>query len=195
MLNAKFIQGLKLLTDLKEQWVGLTVFFQEMASLIKLASDKTSQFVDWSGDASEGELSPLVKNQIYVYARESVTIGFVVHRLASGYFEFSREHLMTPVSQIPKLMVLNAEDDKAEIQKLKADVMKGCKDATRELELKIASEKDEYDSALKARMKRIKEEFDVLTESLPQAEKQKISLAVKSGIEKSEDMNGNLDDF
>ena len=144
-----------------------------MANLIKMASDKTKQFVDY---AKEGELSPLMKNQVYVYARESVTIGYVVHRIASGYFEFSRDHLMAPVSQIPKLMVLNAEDDKAEIQKLKADVMKGCKDATRELELKIASEKDEYDSALKARMKRIKEEFDVLTESLPQAEKQNINL-------------------
>ena len=185
-----------------------------MANLIKMASDKTKQFVDY---AKEGELSPLMKNQVYVYARESVTIGYVVHRIASGYFDFSREHLMAPVSQIPKLMVLNAEDDKAEIQKLKADVMKGCQDANRELQLKNMSERDEYDSALiarmkrikeefdvltdeygsalKARMKRIKEEFDVLTESLPQAEKQKITLAVKSGIEKSEDMNGNLDDF
>merc|ERR1719458_334072 len=185
-------EGLKLLTKLKDQWSKLSLFFKEMANLIKLASDKTKQFVDY---AKEGELSPLMKNQVYVYARESVTIGYVVHRIASGYFDFSREHLMAPVSQIPKLMVLNAEDDMAKIQELKADVMKGCKDATRELELKIASEKDEYDSALKARMKRIKEEFDVLTESLPQAEKQKISLAVKSGIEKSEDMIGDIDDF
>merc|ERR1712037_1025008 len=166
-------------------WSKLSLFFQEMANLIKMASDKTKQFVDY---AKEGELSSYAKNQVYVYARESVTIGYVVHRIASGYFEFSRDHLMAPVSQIPRLMVLNAEDDKAE-------VMKGCKDATRELKLKIMSEKDEYDSALKARMKRIKEEFDVLTESLPQAEKQKISLAVKSGIEKSEDMIGDIDDF
>ena len=163
-----------------------------MANLIKMASDKTKQFVDY---AKEGELSSYAKNQVYVYARESVTIGYVVHRIASGYFEFSRDHLMAPVSQIPRLMVLNAEDDKAEIQERKAEVMKGCKDATRELKLKIMSEKDEYDSAMKARMKRIKEEFDVLTESLPQAEKQKISLAVKSGIEKSEDMIGDLGDF
>merc|ERR550532_299479 len=129
----------KLLTDLKEQWVGLTVFFQEMASLIKLASDKTSQFVDWTGDASEGELSPYVKNQIYVYARESVTIGYVVHRIASGYFDFSREHLLTPVSQIPKLMVLNAEDDMAEIQKNKAEVINACNYAQLQLKLKIKS--------------------------------------------------------
>jgi len=185
-------EGLKLLTKLKDQWSKLSLFFQEMANLIKMASDKTKQFVDY---AKEGELSSYAKNQVYVYARESVTIGYVVHRIASGYFEFSRDHLMAPVSQIPRLMVLNAEDDKAEIQERKAEVMKGCKDATRELKLKIMSEKDEYDSALKARMKRIKEEFDVLTESLPQAEKQKISLAVKSGIEKSEDMIGDIDDF
>merc|ERR1712037_136509 len=188
-------EGLKLLTELKEQWVGLTVFFQEMANLIKLASDKTSQFVDWTGDASEGELSPLVKNQIYVYARESVTIGYVVHRIASGYFEFSKKHLLTPASQIPKLMVLNAEDGMAKIQEMKDEVMNACDDAQLQLKLKIKSEKRKFDSAVEARMKRIKEEFDVLTASLPQAEKQEISLAVKRGIEKSEDMMGDLDDF
>ena len=177
---------------MKEQWSKLSLFFNEMANLIEMASDKTKQFVDY---ANEGELSSVTKNQVYVFVEKSMTIGYVVHRIASGYFDFSKKHLMAPVSQIPKLMVLNAEDDKAEIQKLKADVMKACDDASYELELKIMSEKDEYDSALKARMKRIKEEFDVLTESLPQAEKQKISLAVKSGIEKSEDMIGDLGDF
>ena len=136
-------------------------------------------------------MGEITKNQIFVYAREAVTVGYVVQRLATGYVEFSEEHLMGPIAKLPSLMVL----DKEEANRHKDTIMRGCKDAQAHLKLMQMNEKREFDRALKARMITIKEEFSAVTEGIPMAVKLEIKAAVLSGMRNSQSMQENIDEF
>merc|ERR1712037_70072 len=191
--------GLALLATLKDQWVTLTQFFQKMANLVKLAAEKTTKFTEIARDARGDDgsigMGEITKNQIFVYAREAVTVGYVVQRLATGYVEFSEEHLMGPIAKLPKLMVLDKEEDKHKIQKEKSIIMKGCEDAQSALKLIQRQEKREFDRALEARMITVKEEFSSLTDELPKAIKQQIKAAVQSGMQNSKSIKEDIDEF
>lgn len=194
-----FLQGLKLLTSLKDQWASLSLFFQDMANLVKLASERSEKFVDTARDAREDDgsinMGDITKNQIYAYARESVTIGYVVHRLASGYVEFSRDHLMKPVAQLPALMVLDKEKDRGKIQEKQRAIMTGCTKAQSELNCMLASEKREFERAMNARMKVINEEFATVTRVLPKAVVEEIKQQVDQGINNSKTVQDDVDEF
>merc|ERR1719458_591632 len=191
--------GLALLATLKDQWVTLTQFFQKMANLVKLPAEKTTNFTEVARDARGDDgsigMGEITKNQIFVYAREAVTVGYVVQRLATGYVEFSDKHLMGPIAKLPELMVLDKEEDKSKIQEYKTTIMKGCKEAISELKLIQMREKREFDMALKARMITVKEEFSDLTDTIPTAVKQEIRAAVQSGMQSSQSMQENIDEF
>jgi len=191
--------GLALLATLKDQWVTLTQFFQKMANLVKLAAEKTTKFTEVARDARGDDgsigMGEITKNQIFVYAREAVTVGYVVQRLATGYVEFSEDHLMGPIAKLPSLMVLDKEEDKGDIQKHKTSIMKECKEAQTELKLIQRNEERDFKMALKARMITVQEEFSVLTDALPVAAKQEIKAAVQSGMQNFQSMQENIDEF
>ena len=150
-------KGLKLLANLKDQWSQLTLYFQEMANLVKASTRPTKMFIDHAKDARvEGlTMGDVAKDLIYSTAREAVTIGYVVNRLATGYVEVSKAHLMGPVGRLPKLMVLDKDKDKAEICMQKRAIMTECENAGKAIEKMVKKEKKAFGEAIEKRM-----EFD-----------------------------------
>ena len=160
-----------------------------MANFVKLASEQTGKLKEVAINARGGDgritMDKITKNQVYVYARESVTIAYVVNRLASGYVDFSKNHLMGPVAKLPSLMTLDKESDRHQIREQKAAIMKGCNDAQNALEQMVVSEKKEFDRALEARLAYIKQEIGAVTSNLSNADVQEIREVVEGGIEES----------
>jgi len=192
-------EGLILLGKLKQQWASLSEFFSSMANLIKMAAEQTTKFVDISQVASRNpnriSMGEITKNQIYTYARESVTIGYVVQRLAKGYVEVSRNHLMDPIARLPSMLALDAETDKSKINSQKNYILKKCTAAQQAIKYMIDDEKKDFKRDLDSRMNVISQEFGKLTSSLSPAQKQEIKETVEDGIENALEVMDEEDEF
>ena len=154
-----------------------------MANLIKMAAEQTTKFVDISKVASRNpnriSMGEITKNQIYTYARESVTIGYVVQRLAKGYVEVSRNHLMDPIARLPSMLALDAETDRSKIMSQKNYILKKCTAAQQAIKYMIDDEKKDFKRDLDSRMNVISQEFGKLTTSLSPAQKQDIKETIE----------------
>ena len=189
-----------LLGSLKEQWAKISLFFSKMALLIKLASKQTTKFLDTARIAAntpKGKaLGVITKNQIYKCASESVTISYVVNKLATGYVEISENHLMGPVSMLPGLMALDREADKGKIEGKKNEILVQCKNASSGISFLIKTEQRDFQRNLDTRMKKIEGEFSKMTASLPQSVKQEIRENVEEGVDNAEEvLDDDLEDF
>ena len=170
-----------------------------MANLIKMAAEQTTKFVDISKVASRNpnriSMGEITKNQIYTYARESVTIGYVVQRLANGYVEVSRNHLMDPIARLPSMLALDAETDRSKIMSQKNYILKKCTAAQQAIKYMIDDEKKDFKRDLDSRMNVISQEFGKLTSSLSPAQKQEIKETVEDGIENALEVMDEEDEF
>jgi predicted metal-dependent hydrolase len=198
-------EGLILLGELKQQWASLSEFFTEMANMIKKATERTYLFVDTSrkemdrrvegrGKVGMGEVT---KDLIYSYARESVTIGYVVQKLAKSYVNISRDHLLGPIAGLPSMLALDGKDreDRTKIQKQKDHILKQCIAAQQAIKYMIDDEKKDFKRDLDSRMNVISQEFGKLTSSLSPAQKQEIKETVEEGNENALEVKDELDEW
>ena len=149
------------LADLSERWRGLRGFFQRMAGLIDSATKPSMQFVEHARKMREDgvKMKDMEGDLIYSLARDAVTVGYVANRLATGYVEVSKDHLMDPVSRLPRLMVLDKDSDEAEIQRLMREIQEECKQANNALRTRVEPERRKFERELQMKRDAVREEF------------------------------------
>ena len=185
-------KGLLLLSKLKEQWGQLTIFFEGMATLIKVnlhkRTDKFIKQADQLGDLKiKSGMSPqkFSKDLIYSSAREATCVGYVVNKLASQYFEVSHRYLMPPMGRLSKLMVLDKDQDRAKILRLKGQIMAECEEAQAEIMKMVESEKTKFTASIQNRMATIESEFGSIVNNpaVSQEERKAIKMEAKKAVE------------
>jgi len=92
-------------------------------------------------------------------AIDAVTVGYVANRLASGYVEVSKAHLMEPVSRLPRLMVLDKDTDGDEIQRQMRKIQEKCDNASNALQLLVEPESRKFQHDLEMKKNAVREEF------------------------------------
>ena len=185
-------KGLMLLGKLKDQWSQLTIFFEGMATLIRVNLHKrTDKFIKQSGQLGQlrlkGGMSAvnLSKDLIYTSARDATSVGFVVNKLASQYFEVSQQYLMGPMGRLSQLMVLDKDQDRAKIAQLKGTIMKECEEAQGAIMRMVEKEKRNFTASIQKRMNVIESEFEgiVNNPAVTQDVRKAITMEAKKAVE------------
>jgi len=186
-------KGLLLLSKLREQWGQLTMFFEEMAILIKAnLHSRTNKFIKQSDQLGklkmETGMSPskFSKDLIYSSARDVVGVGYVVNRLATQYFQVSEQYLMPPMGRLSQLMVLDKDMDKVKIMRLKEEIMAECEEAQSAITDLVSDEKKKFNASIQQRMKNIESELMVIVNnpSVSQEERMEITMEAKKAVKK-----------
>ena len=149
------------LANLSKRWRGLRGFFQRMAGLVDSATKPSKQFVEHAKKMRiDGvRMKDMEGDLIYSLARDAVTVGYVANRLASGYVEVSKAHLMEPVSRLPRLMVLDKDTDGDEIQRQMRKIQEECDNANHALQMLVEPESRQFERDLEMKRDAVREEF------------------------------------
>lgn len=185
-------KGLMLLSKLRDQWGQLTIFFEGMATLIKVnLYTRTDKFIKQADKLGQRKIatgmSPqkFSKDLIYSSAREATCVGFVVNKLASQYFSVSEEYLMPPMGRLSELMVLDKDQDRDRIIQLKGEIMAECDDAQAAIQNMVDSEKRKFNENIKKRIDAIENEFGAIVNNpaVTQDERKAIRMEAKRVVE------------
>ena len=185
-------KGLMLLSKLRDQWGQLTIFFEGMATLIKVnLYTRTDKFIKQADQLGQRKIatgmSPqkFSKDLIYSSAREATCVGFVVNKLASQYFTVSERYLMPPLGRLSALMILDKDQDRAKIIQLKGEIMAECEDAQAAIKTMVDSEKRMFNQNIQKRINTIENEFGAIVNNpaVSQAERKEITMEAKRVVE------------
>jgi len=185
-------KGLLLLSKLRDQWGQLTIFFEGMATLIKVnLCTRTDKFIKQADKLGQLKIatgmSPqkFSKDLIYSSAREATCVGFVVNKLASQYFSVSERYLMPPMGRLSELMVLDKDQDRGRIIQLKGEIMAECEDAQAAIKTMVDSEKRMFNKNIQERIDTIEQEFGAIVNNpaVTHEERKEISMEAKRVVE------------
>ena len=185
-------KGLILLSKLRDQWGQLTIFFEGMATLIKVnLNTRTDKFIKQADQLGQRKIATGMSPQkfsrdlIFSSAREATCVGFVVNKLASQYFAVSERFLMPPMGRLSQLMVLDKDQDRGKILQLKGEVMAQCEDAQAAITAMVESEKKAFNKNIQKRMDTIEKEFGAIVNNpaVTQEERKEITMEAKRVVE------------
>lgn len=158
-------KGIKTLSELREQWGKIVMFFQMMSNLIKCSLNKSLKgFLEHTKVAQTHALkgfppSKLKKDMIYKQAFEASKISHVVNMIAGSYVEISNQQLMHRIAGLGKLLSYDHEKDMAQIQRERVLLHEGLQDAQTSIKNLVLKRKKEFDDQCVARVNKLKTEL------------------------------------
>jgi len=185
------VEAIADLGELKKLWRNLTAFFQSMANLIKAAmSPRLVQFSE-EVDAIK-EVPHAVKREfIYQTAYNAAKVAHCVNQLADSYYVISGTHLLPLSMKLDKLIGLDKDDDKEEIQTERESLGIEATKAQESIVNIIKSKEIAFDKAVIERMQGLDNELN----ELPAIEPAKKAEIKKRAKESVEEVKESFDDF
>jgi hypothetical protein len=142
------------IANLKKQWQTLSMFFDRINNVIShTLTEQMSKFKDLADTQMKNNrpISSMAYHQLIGPAQDSTKIAFCVEQVSLLYCNISKEHFIPMVTEFSKLLALDSDDDKAEIDKLKKEMDCQAKRAVEAIENKIMLEKDHLTERIHAR--------------------------------------------
>jgi len=173
--------ALQTLNQLRAKWLEILEFFQKLESIIdkSLGSslDNLGTYVETGKEIKEtsGRLSNLLKNQLYGHIQEAMTNGYLVNRMSSIYVDISAMYIMPRVRSLGLMM--ETKDLKI-ISGLKQKITNQANAANEEISRRIATEKIDFDAAVKTRTNEIEASFKPILDRIDQPRKEELTRLV-----------------
>jgi hypothetical protein len=144
----------KAIANLKKQWQTLSMFFDSINNVIShTLTEQMSKFKDLADTQLKNNkpISSMAYHQLISPAQDSTKFAYCVEQVSLLYCDISKEHFIPMVTEFSKLLALDSNDDKAEIDKLKKEMDCQAKRAVEAIEKKIMLEKDHLTERIHAR--------------------------------------------
>ncbi|XP_066930875.1 uncharacterized protein [Clytia hemisphaerica] len=139
-------QGLDALNKVKQKWVDLLQFFTSLSNLINstLAPSLNMFVADAEKVAQSARVTNMAKETVYQTAYQAVKVNHVVNHLAGSYKEISKKYLMPLCLKLDEILILDANQDKAKLEKLRLELGAECRKAQEDIKRIVDKHHEEF---------------------------------------------------
>ncbi|XP_069786775.1 uncharacterized protein [Narcine bancroftii] len=150
-------EGLRALSQVKEQWAKMSNLFQMTSNLIKISlNDSINQF---TSDSETCELIPgysqdsFIKDTIYSQAVHASSVANLCHMIADTYVEVSQKHLRDQITSLETNIALTPSDSLFNVKRTK--LQQDYTDARKAIRELVLKNKDAFDAQIQQKIDHI----------------------------------------
>jgi hypothetical protein len=130
-------EGMRLLSQLQENWSGMTLYFQSINSYIEKVMNKKN--IDFTKDAKDAQddktLIDLMKDTI----TESLESSIKSHRTAATYVKVSNNYIMEPLRKMHGMLAI----EPAKMEKAQKELVESCKIASKGIKIMFNEDREQ----------------------------------------------------
>jgi hypothetical protein len=121
-------EGMKLLSDLRKNWAGMTLYFQSINSYIKDMKTKHKFFVE---DAKEAQKDTSMINFIADSIKISLETSIKSHHIAAMYVKVSNSYIMVPLRNMHGMPAI----EPAKMEQAQKELVESCERASKGIKI------------------------------------------------------------
>lgn len=173
-------EGLIVLSQLKEQWNKLVLFFQNITSEIDVCLSQKTYKLDnrlRDGGYSVGHMT---RDVVLEMATSVNCVAYCVELIATAYTDISKKHLVKNTASLVELIAYDPAKEGKLLKRRRQQIDKDCKEAKAEIRALAEKSRIDMESKMDSMVERLEEELEILPTSTPAKVKE-----IKENVDKS----------